>query len=541
MDIKHLSFFTKNLIKGGVWKFVILLIFNLGSYLYLFSIYKGLTEYISSLTELQNIISVPDTLIMFFLKILFFDFILIISEYFLKQIIFNRIKEVFDNYIKNFFYFNHSFEDEFTEEKVISVWNYSAKVVDFYNAIILEIPKSFIYLVYYSYIIWNESILLFIILLSVNLIVIFAMNPILNYQIEINDNKNNQDLVIKDLFLDRIRNRKHIILNNKQETEIDKLIIQIDKFREYKDTDLEISYIKTFFNSTLSNVIMIAIYYFNYGLVLSKNLKPIKLLYLSSHASRFYDRIIQIKDFFNSLSKQKKRFELLYKIFNFKKENINSKLDSTLQLDLNESIICYKEMSFNYPNSNKIIFNKFNANIEQNKINVIKGSNGTGKSTLIKLLLGFYPEYTGNIFFENKCLKSFTLKELRDKITLVSQDPYFFNTTINSNLYYGVENKEDIKIEEWIMENLNKKIGRNGNKLSGGEKKKIQIYNALLKNNNIIVLDEPSNNLDEKTVNWLLHVIKEFKGKKTMIIITHDSRLVKLSENLINLNKEKLE
>ena len=121
-------------------------------------------------------------------------------------------------------------------------------------------------------------------------------------------------------------------------------------------------------------------------------------------------------------------------------------------------------------------------------------------------------------------------------MSLVTQKPFLFNESVEYNIKYGINNSDNLnnilnllKIKNWYTLNKDKKVGSFGNKLSGGQIKRIQICNSLLTSSEIIILDEPTNSLDIETIDWLTKFFNNNKiyEKKTYIIITHDNDFFK--------------
>ncbi|CRH01571.1 ABC transporter B family member 6, putative [Plasmodium relictum] len=192
---------------------------------------------------------------------------------------------------------------------------------------------------------------------------------------------------------------------------------------------------------------------------------------------------------------------------------------------------------------NNYLFENFTCRIEDGEKVAIIGKSGSGKSSLIKLLLKFYELNSGNIYIGNKNIDDTNLYTLRKNICVVPQDTILFNNTISYNIKYGnfhCSNKE--MIEASIKSELHDKIlkmdrkydtivGERGTKLSIGEKQRICIARCFLKNSKIIVLDEHASNLDNENKKSIEKALNKLCMGKTTIIITH------IMENLKNMDK----
>lgn len=199
-----------------------------------------------------------------------------------------------------------------------------------------------------------------------------------------------------------------------------------------------------------------------------------------------------------------------------------------------------------------------NIKIKDKEDIAIIGHIGSGKSTLIKLLLKFYEPTSGDIFINGINLKNISRDELYDHVFYIPQKPKLLNRTLYENIIYGFE-IEDSKKQETIqkinkilhkmdlddnlinifMEKMDQDIGNDGELLSGGQRQMVWIIRALLRNSSIIIFDEPTSALDKKNKNKIMKIIKKIGKDKTIMIITHDP----INQNFreITLNQGKLE
>ncbi len=170
----------------------------------------------------------------------------------------------------------------------------------------------------------------------------------------------------------------------------------------------------------------------------------------------------------------------------------------------------------------------------------ITGINGAGKSTLFKALLGLYKKQ-GQLLFDGIDVNDLNSKSIRDLIAYVPQDPYIFNNTVMYNLCYAQETYDEEEIYEICKQyDLDKffrgmkngyftETGENGKFLSGGQKQCINFIREIIKHSQILLLDEPTTNMDKK---FEFEIMKRFilsSVKKTVLIIVHNSDLLKHS------------
>ncbi len=214
--------------------------------------------------------------------------------------------------------------------------------------------------------------------------------------------------------------------------------------------------------------------------------------------------------------------------------------------ELQRFAVRIEDVSFSYDGRQPVL-QHFNLNIEKGKCVAIKGESGKGKSTIAKLLLGFYTIDAGNILLNGKDFKTYSLREIRELIGYVPQEPYLYNVSIEDNIRYGRPdaNHEEIvraakmaNAHEFILALENgyeTKAGERGNRLSGGQRQRIAIARAILKDAPILILDEATSALDNKSeqlVNEALHHLME---GRTTIVIAHRQSTLEQADEIIEI------
>ncbi len=210
-----------------------------------------------------------------------------------------------------------------------------------------------------------------------------------------------------------------------------------------------------------------------------------------------------------------------------------------------ENQIEFKNIDFKHQNS-KFAFENFELKIPANKTTGLIGISGSGKTTLVDLLLKIYYPYNGQILFDDTDINLFNNSSLRDKISYVSQDALFFNRSIDENLNLLTNKSKDFSklFDELNLsnfkENKNQILGAGGINLSSGQKQKFNFIRAYLKEAEILILDEPTSNLDYESQNILKNYLNEIKGTKTVIVITHTASILSICENIVVIENGKL-
>lgn len=210
----------------------------------------------------------------------------------------------------------------------------------------------------------------------------------------------------------------------------------------------------------------------------------------------------------------------------------------------NGDINC-KNVTFSYSDIN--VLNDINYEFKLNKINGIIGKSGSGKSTLLKILMRFYETKKGEILYNNTNVNDINTKELRENISYLRQETFLFKDTIENNIKIGKLNatREEVilaakkaSIHEFIISLKNgydTKIEEYGVTLSEGEKQRIGLARAFLHDSSVIILDEPTSNIDSLNEGIVLKSLKEESEDKTLIIVSHRESTSNIIENRIKL------
>lgn len=245
--------------------------------------------------------------------------------------------------------------------------------------------------------------------------------------------------------------------------------------------------------------------------------------------------------------KFKVSFDRLDKMFKLPEEEIedfeknnNDKLEGNIEI---------KNLTYNYPGYIETVLENININIKKGESLGIIGVIGSGKTTLMNLLLKLYDVERGKIFIDGKDINDINVKTIRDNICYITQDNFLFSATLKENINLFKDEYKDEDIEEStkqamiydeissMEEGINTVIGEKGIDLSGGQKQRVVISRAFLNNSNIIIFDDTFSALDNRTEQHVLNNIKELTKNKTCIIVSNRISDIKDCDKIIVLEQ----
>ncbi len=255
--------------------------------------------------------------------------------------------------------------------------------------------------------------------------------------------------------------------------------------------------------------------------------------------------LTKLYNFFPLILPIKYKMDKLEKIFEGEELKTNNK-----EIDLKNYNVEFKNVTFAYDTKDVIKNVYFYA--KENSVTAIVGESGSGKSTLARLLVHFWDVKDGEITIGNININDMSFEKLMDSISYVSQDTFLFNTSVMENIRIGRPNATDEEVIEvsklamchdFIM-NMDKgydtSVGDEGDKLSGGEKQRITIARAILKNAPIIILDEATAFTDPENEDRIQEALNKLIVGKTIIVIAHRLSTIVEADNIILMDKGNL-
>lgn len=232
-------------------------------------------------------------------------------------------------------------------------------------------------------------------------------------------------------------------------------------------------------------------------------------------------------------------------------ENEIQEVDNPIILSGIKGNVEFKNVSFGYSDKEDVL-KDIHFRVDQGETVGIVGASGAGKTTMISLLLRFYDPRCGEILIDAQHLKKLELDAYRKQLAVVLQDDFLFSGSIEDNIRYGnfkASYDELIKVTELahiysfisqLPEGFKTEIGERGLNLSSGQRQRIAIARALLKNPSILILDEATSAVDALTENAIQKSIREFMQDKTVIIVAHRFSTIMEADKIIVLNEGKI-
>ncbi len=340
---------------------------------------------------------------------------------------------------------------------------------------------------------------------------------------------------LNSLFLDNLRGLGELIQYNMvskaQESILNKTESLSQFQNELKKNEIKIRNLTEgsiiFFNIVM---VFMAFYLYSKNVILFEGALIASVTLMSS-----YGPVIALSNLSNNLAQTLASGERVLALLEEKPETLEQNNGKNI---VAEDIVC-QDVEFGY-NSSKIL-NGISLNIEKGKITGILGKSGCGKSTLLKLIMRFWDKDRGKILLSGEEIKNINTHSLRQNESYCTQETHLFNDTIGNNIKVAKPNATDSEIEEaakrasihnFICElplGYNTPIGELGDRLSGGEKQRIGFARAFLSDANIMLLDEPTSNLDSLNEGIILKSLYDARDK-TIVLVSHKQSTLSIAD-----------
>lgn len=289
----------------------------------------------------------------------------------------------------------------------------------------------------------------------------------------------------------------------------------------------------------LGVITVVVLLYFGTHTVFNGDLEPATFF---AFIFAFYNIIDPAKSFSREYANVQKGLAALDRINEF--TDLERSIDNDAATVINAEFtdqIAFRDVHFSYE-GNPPVFNGLNFTIKRGERIGIVGISGVGKTTLIDLLLRFYQLNSGQIFLDDKDINSLNLVSYRNLFGLVTQQPHLFHGTAKDNILLDMEVNEQqlghiLKMVGLSEEFMEKRIGDGSTMISGGEAQRICLARVLYRKPEILLLDEPTSQLDRTSVDDLIATIMEITAQQTVIMISHHPRLLSGMDRIIVLEE----
>jgi ATP-binding cassette subfamily C protein LapB len=267
-------------------------------------------------------------------------------------------------------------------------------------------------------------------------------------------------------------------------------------------------------------------------------------------AGRAMAPLSQLAGMFARLQQSRMALKALDQLMQLPTENVAN--DSYVEFGYLEHSLALEEISFKYPASERNSLERINLSIRPGEKAGIIGSMGSGKSTLGRLCVGLYLPSEGAVKMGGVDIRQLDTTTLRSRFGYVSQDNYLFYGTVRENIAFGAASVDDRMIlraaniagvTDFVRNNpagFGMQVGERGMSLSGGQRQSVAIARALLRDPDILIMDEPSSNMDNYSENMLKHRLATTLANKTVLIITHRLSMLDLVQRLIVMDQGRI-
>jgi len=324
---------------------------------------------------------------------------------------------------------------------------------------------------------------------------------------------------------------------------------EISKFKkktsELYDVNVKISFLEGLFFPLVGFVMTlgaVGVWWFGGRQILSGSLTLGVLTAFISYTWRFYEPIGRLSNLSSLLLRASTSAERIFEVFDTRPDVHNSA--NATQLPTLNGHIEFDDVSFAYETGETVLKN-INLEILPGQRVGLVGPSGAGKTTLAKLILRFYDPTSGKITIDGHDLREVKQESLRRQIGIVLQEPFLFKGAIAENIAYGqqgaqaekiIEAAKAANIHDFILslpEGYDTDVGERGHRLSGGEKQRVSIARALLKDPQILILDEATSSVDTETESLIQEALDRLMENRTSIIIAHRLSTLKNADKIV--------
>ena len=491
----------------------------------------------------------------------------------LLTLLFRNVIHLLNNYI--IFKFIKYLEVD-TSKKIFFLW-LNKDYLDFYKNISSELIKDFrdsiggyimfienvtrfisdfivliLFGIFLFFISFNETLIISI----YYIFIFFSFKKVLsNFSLEHGKITNLSSNEINLTIINTYKNFTQIILRKLKKKFLDLTFYYVNKFSYSR---LIVSFVKSntkqFFEISILFFVVIIFGFFNFFNIYSTNeIISLFIIFIVAayrilpQINNLVSSIIKIKNFqypFNIIDKQIIYFNDKYKKITFTNE-INKEFNFKKTLKL-------KDIYFSYDKNEPNILNKLNLTIHKGETLGLIGKSGSGKTTIIRILLGLIKPNKGELLIDDKIVEQKNIQNYQNLFSYLSQENLFIPGSIKENIAFGENNINEKKLQEALRvtnclefvdrleNNIEHKIIEDGKNFSIGQLQRLALARAIYFDNHILILDEPTSALDSESEKKFLELIDNFKDQKTIIIISHKKETLRNCDNVYEISNQNL-
>lgn len=255
------------------------------------------------------------------------------------------------------------------------------------------------------------------------------------------------------------------------------------------------------------------------------------------------DPVRRISGIFNSLQHAAASSDRVFELFD--RTTLLAESKNPVALPARLGRVGFHDVSFSYK-ADELVLDRVNLEVAAGETIAVVGPNGCGKSTLMNLVPRFYDPTGGSVSIDGANLRDFRIRDLRSRIGIVSQETLLFNDTVASNIRYGSPEATDDQviaaakqahahrfITEKLVDGYKSNCGPRGNRLSGGQRQRIALARAILRDPEILILDEATSQIDVESERLIHEVLEKFIRGRTVFMITHRPSTLALADRIV--------
>lgn len=425
--------------------------------------------------------------------------------------------------------------------------NDQTKIETFLTSVMTDLLFSISTLLMFSIVLLLYSTKLFVIFIGFSILYLFWIYIFLEKRKQIDYSRfiqlsaNSSNLIE---FIEGMKDIKLFKSHNKKRWDWESIQIRLFKINTDSLVIEQYQNVGSLFINQIKNIILT---YMSATMVIDNDISLGMMLSIQFIIGQLEGPINKVIDYMHSWQDARISFDRMAEIHMIENEDIGNKtvLHSNEEYNIN-----FDNVSFRYGgNSSPLVLRNITFNIPKGKTTAIVGMSGSGKTTLIKLLLGFYPPTAGKIYIGNHDITTINIQSWRDRCSVIMQDSYIFNDTIENNINLTENETDKNKVEfaskcanfSSVVNSLPSKyqtrIGLDGHGLSKGQTQRLLIARAIYKDSDYIIFDEFTNSLDAQNESDIMNKLGKYKTNRTAIIIAHRFSTIKNADQIVVVDK----